>query len=154
MCIIVDVNTFSDVFIPSSAYYKHFSPIEKHITSGKSKLIIGGTKFINELSYREVLVELKRANKLVVADKSAVDSLHRKIEHAITDPKFNDQHIVALSCVSRARLVCTKDINLQKHLRNRAFYNRGIDRPNIYNEKSPLSTIPSGSFVKKCLLCK
>lgn len=154
MCIIVDINTFSHVFVPGSDEYSHFSPIGKHIRSNKSKLIVGGAKFLSELKFLAILSELKKADQLVVANSEEVDSMQKLIEEKIMDPAFNDQHIVALASVSRARLVVTKDNNLQKHLRARAFYNRGFDRPNIYNQQSPSSLIPNREFPKKCLLCK
>lgn len=154
MCIIVDINAFPDVFVPSSVGYPHFSHVGKHIRSGKSRLIIGGTKFLGELKYLVILNELKNADQLRIADKSIVDALQVEIERRIYDPAFNDQHIVALSCVTRTKLVVTKDVNLQRHLRAREFYNSGIARPNIYNERSPTSLIPPGNFSGQCLLCR
>jgi len=153
MCIIVDVNTFSSVFDKNSLDHIHFSPVEDHIKKGKSKLIVGGTKFLAELKYRSLLAELNRANKIVVANKEEVDSLQLEIESRVKGID-NDHHIIALSCVARAKVVCTKDSNLQKYLRNREFYNRGMDRPKMFNSKSPSTVLPAGPFKKTCLLCR
>lgn len=153
MCIIVDINTFASVFDKTSFDHSQFKPIKQHIDRRHSKLIVGGTKFLDELKYRGILAELNKSNKIVLADKEAVDKLQLEIERHITGID-NDHHIIALSCVSRAKIVCTKDSNLQHHLRKRAFYNSGMDRPNIFNSKSPSSIVPPGHFKKKCLLCR
>ncbi len=155
MCIIVDINTFAEVFTPSSKGYTHYSIVGKHIRSNKSKLIIGGTKFLSELSYvLPVLEELKIAGQVVTADTSEVDKLYEKIKARSKDSRFNDEHIVALSCVTHAKIVCTQDSNLSMHLRTRDFYNNGMDRPNIFNSKSSPKLIPQGGFKKTCLLCR
>lgn len=158
MCIIVDVNVFPSVFSPSNATYAHFNQVEKHIRSGKSKLIWGGTKFTNELSNNfntlRVISELNRQNLVVKADDISVDALESKIKKAFSDPELDDEHIVALSCVSNARLVCTRDKGLTKYLKRREFYNKGLTLPKIFNDKSAASIVPSGSFKPTCKFCK
>lgn len=158
MCIIVDINTLASVFKESSSDHEHFKPVGQHIIAKKSKLIIGGTKFNEELAENKDFIKLlkimKDRKQVVEADKSTVDLLHQQIEDAFEDPKFDDRHIVALCYTTNARLVCTKDSTLQRYLKARHFYNRKRTKPIIFNSKSPASAVPSGRhFDPKCNLC-
>ncbi len=158
MCIIVDINTLASVFKENSSDHEHFKPVQRHIVAKKSKLIIGGTKFNQELEenkdFIKILKIMKDRKQVVEADKSTVDSLHQQIENAFEDPKFDDKHIVALCYATNARLVCTKDSTLQAYLKANHFYNRKKTKPKIFNSKSPASTVPTGRyFAPKCNLC-
>ena len=96
---------------------------------------------------------MKDAGKVVEGDKEAVDKLESTIATRFKDPLFNDKHIVALSYVTNARLVCTKDSVLQSYLKAKEFYSKGKKKPKIFNSKSKPKTIPTGSFNPTCALC-
>ncbi len=158
VCIIVDINTLASVFKDNSSDHEQFKPVQRHITTMKSKLIIGGTKFQEELEENREFIKLlkimKDRRQVVEADTSIVDSLHQRIEDAFNDPKFDDKHIVALCYVTGARLVCTKDTTLQSYLKERHFYNRRKTIPKIYNSASPATTVPTGRYFNpRCNLC-
>lgn len=160
MCIIIDMNTLPAVFDKGNKQHGQFAPIFNHIDCGKSKMIIGGSTYEKELyrisSIVKLLSELRRSQKLVVANKQTIDTLEKAIARKYPEskyPDFNDKHIVALAYATNARLVCTIDKPLQSYLKARAFYNKSKTRPVIFNEATKPSVMPQGSFKPKCSLC-
>jgi len=155
------MNTLPAVFNKENKQHDQFAPIFNHIDSGKSKMIIGGSTYKKEFSKLgnlvKILSELRRSQKLVVADERAVDILEAAIAKKYPESKyadFNDKHIVALAYTTNARLVCTIDKPLQNYLKIRAFYNKSKTRPKIFNESTKPSVLPQGNFKPECILCK
>ena len=154
MCLIVDTNCLASVFNRRDREHGEFCHILRWIEAGDGKLVIGGTRFRKELGlmprYLALLIELgKKRQVLNVADAN-VDLEEARICALCSDPDFDDQHVVALVCASRCRLVCTKDQRSIRYLKNTDFYPRGVQRPKIYCGGSNVSLLRNRELTAGC----
>ena len=79
-----------------------------------------------------VLIELKRKNRIVPVPDDEVDRKEQEIKNISKGlTLFNDQHIVALVIVSGCCVVCTKDKESDRFLKDKRFYPKGAV-PKIY----------------------
>lgn len=79
---------------------------------GKGRLSIGGTKMLEEYNriseMSKFLIALDRAGKIERIDRSAVDKMSQDLEsRKVMDS--DDPHVIAVACLSGARVLCTKD---------------------------------------------
>ena len=123
MCAIVDTNAAHEVFgsnhvAPTGAGEGFF----QWLSSGKGKLVVGGTRFQQELEgvpkFREWALQANLAGRgLINIDKNRVDQETETIKKSGC-LKSDDPHIIALAKVSGARLLFTNDKHLQDDFGN------------------------------------
>lgn len=112
MCLILDANCLHKVF-PSAD--EEFLPIENAITSGKAKLVYGGTKLLEEykrvaLAWR-MIVALDKAGRTRKVNDLKVDAMENSLM-AAGQLQSDDPHVIALAKISGVRLLCSHDKNL------------------------------------------
>ena len=150
MCLIIDSCTIQVVFGSSNSDYE---PIRKWIYEENGKMIIGGTKYISELSklskYLRFIAELSRQGKVVTINKKSVDKTQRKIKNIEPKKDFDDSHIVALVEESGCRIVCTLDKKSDKYLKDNRFYKKAR-KPSIYRNASHSHLLCEKNIVAVC----
>ena len=140
MCAIVDANVRDLVFKrhardASDANARFF----QWIISGKGIVVIGGTKLRKELygdagwRLRDVFVNLRRMGYIKDIDDEEVD---RVAEQLCTDGacKSDDEHIIALARVSRARLLYSHDSALHRDFGNRDLLSKPLGK--VYSTRT------------------
>lgn len=137
MCMIVDANVIPCVFSSKNEKHNDFKPVLQWLLFGKAKLILGGklwTKEIveNQKSYVPFLIELKRINKVHFYDNAIIDSKEKEVKSKEQNPDFDDPHIIALSIISKAKLLCSDDSRSFKFIRKIKEYDSNSVIPKIY----------------------
>lgn len=139
MCIIIDINCLSSVFNNEDINHDDFKPINDWIYQGKGKIVMGGTKYSNELSksrkYLGLIAELARKNKVVHCEDEIVDSQQSIVEELIKDNGCDDPHLIAIVRATKVKLICTKEERAIKYLKNKDLYESSSHRPKIYRRK-------------------
>lgn len=146
MCAVVDTCVFFKVFDVHNAEHKNFAPVEKWINGRGGKLIIGGTKYLEELGGHRVFrlfSELKKKQRLVSLSTKTVDDYAKTLKSKVSASAFDDEHIVAMAAISKCCVVCTDDEGAKKYLKQSDLYPANVKRPKIY----------SGSKGHKALCC-
>lgn len=137
MCLVLDINAFHLVFGQPSGN-ESFKPVLDWLLHGRGKLVMGGTKYDEELAkmpkYLRLISILKTSRKVVRANDAAVDQRTKEIIRACPDPDFDDPHMVALLSVSGCKLFCSEDQRSYKYIKRREWYTGGT--PKIYRSKS------------------
>lgn len=140
MCIIIDTNTFSKVFESFNKHHSEFKPVLHWVCVGKGKVVYGGSKYKGELrkakKYLRLFTLLQSANKLVEISDEEIDREQTRIEQLVTDPDFDDPHLIAIVIVSGCKLICSEDSRADKYIKNKALYPKHFDRPRIYRQSS------------------
>ena len=151
MCLIVDVNTFPNVF---SGNDKDFAPVKDWILKSSGKMIIGGTKYREEIAklpkYARPLAELLKANKIVKIDDEIVDQREGVIQKLSASGDFDDQHLVALADESCCKVICSLDRRADRFIRDKKFYAKSPSVPSIYRSKSHVKLLCDKNIVAKC----
>lgn len=137
MCIIIDTNCLSDVFCTDSKNHKRFKPVLDWIIGGIGKMVIGGTKYRDELKKNKkankfAQVLNMRAQKVIFVNDKKVDKWQEKIERIITHPDFDDPHLPAMAIVGKCQLICTGDTRSVKFVTRPDIYPKGIVVPRYY----------------------
>jgi predicted nucleic acid-binding protein len=139
MCIIIDTNVLADVFEKGSKFHSEFEPVYDWINDGKGKIVLGGSKYANELDrtrkYLKILGEFERKNKIVRVNNEKVDAREKEIEKKKRHTDFNDAHLIAIVIESGCMLVCTKDSASVPFIKDKAFYPKSCKKPKIYSGK-------------------
>lgn len=134
MCLVLDINAFHLVFAGNES----FKPVLDWLVHGRGKLVMGGSKYDEELTkmpkYLRLISLLKSSRKVVRANDEAVDRKTKEITRACPDPDFDDPHMVALLSVSGCKLFCSEDQRSYKYIKRRDWYTGGT--PKIYRSKS------------------
>jgi len=137
VCIIIDANTIPSVFDSKSKEHASFVPVLTWITTGKGRIIYGGSKYRSELGrlpvYLRLIANLERQGRVIILPNSPVDRYAAKLKIKVPAKKFDDEHIVAIVAVSGCRVVCTSDKTAHIYLRRRDLYPSGVKRPKIYS---------------------
>jgi hypothetical protein len=140
MCLIVDANCFGCVFNPNTREHRRFVPVYNWLMYGRGgRLIYGGTKYKKEVDfttshYRRLLTEIERKGRLLPMSDRKVDAAAIEVRRkAKNDPRFDDEHIVALVIVSRCCVVCTDDKRSYPYLKRRDLYPTHVKPPKIYH---------------------
>ena len=132
MCLIVD-NDVGQTFFSSQRGDPYF-PALNWIRRRDGKLVVGGRLWIKEYhgTQRANLVQsLEQAGRAIIYPASVVDAEEDTVRDAC---KSNDTHVIALARVSGARVLCTKDSDLEADFKDRTL----IDSPrgSIYKNAS------------------
>lgn len=140
MCIVIDTCCLSMVFDGGNKRHADFEPIRTWVTSGKGRMIYGGTKYMTELQEAQkflgIILELDKARRAIRLPDARVDQVAGEFKALADAPGFNDEHIAALAVVSRCHVVCTRDGEAKKHLmRASLFAHYKMKRPRIYSSK-------------------
>lgn len=155
MCFVLDVNSVSSFFrCAENSEGSDFEPLFRWLFENpKTSLVIGGKRYKEELSrcinkYRRHLLELKRARKLSEISDAKVDAEELRLKSLLSHRDFDDQHIVALFCVSGCLLFASKDARSDPFIKNSSFYPKGQDRPRIYRTRNHRSLLTNSRIVK------
>lgn len=141
MGIIVDSNISCETLCNTDSV--DFSPILKSVIKGRTKIIYGGTRLLEEYfetsKVMKIINSLDRAGKAKIIPKSVVDTEEEYVK-SLGICVSNDTHIIALARVSGARLLCSKDKDLHKDFKNKDL----IDpKGSIYQGVNHLNLIPA-----------
>lgn len=151
MCIVIDTCALHLVFLKKDC---DFTPVNKWILKGKGKVVVGGSRYNNELKgarkYLPILAELSRLGKIVKVDDKSVDDCEIQIKKLESSASFNDPHIVALIRESGCKLLCSVDSSSDKYIRNTKFYSKG-KRPSIYRSKKHINLLSDSNIVGACV---
>jgi hypothetical protein len=135
MCLIIDTCCLALVFDGKSKKHSKFIPVLKWIND-TGRMIYGGTKYNTELGkaakFLPYVTELARKRRVVQIPTSKVDAIAAALKLQITDPDFDDEHLVALVILSRCRVVCTDDNIAISYLKRSDLFPHGVSRPKIY----------------------
>jgi hypothetical protein len=139
---LIDANLITVVFNKNNERYTLYKPVLEWFVMGRAKIVIGGGRYyrieIKErlASYVPILVELSRLNKTHWFPDEAVDELTTHIKNLETMPDFDDPHIVALLCISKAKIFCSEDERSFQFVKDKRFYPRGQETPKILSLKT------------------
>ena len=140
MCIIIDINSLHLVLNKSTKDHAKYKPIMDWLNKGKGKIIIGGGKYKNELckatKYLNLIVEFEKQGCIHYIDDAHVNCEQENVKKKEMSSTFNDPHIVAMSIVSKCKLVCTHDNELKKFIKKRIFYPRNTSIPKLYSHRN------------------
>jgi predicted nucleic acid-binding protein len=151
MCIVIDTNTIVAVFDNRNNEHAKFRPVLDWIISGKGKMVIGGSKYREEVfvkirKYNRLIKHLQSKRKIVEIPPEEVDREESRIQTLETSPDFDDAHLIALLDVSGCLLICSNDKRAYPFLKKIELYQRRTTRPKIYGS-------PEGSRDNADLLC-
>lgn len=140
MCIVIDTNVFGCVFNPSDSQHTEFLPVEKWVTQRDGFLVIGGTRYIDELrqsrAYLGVLTELSRKGRVKRVRDDIIDNECIILEALLKGSRCDDCHLIAIIRSSGCRLICSNDRRADEFLKNPKLYPKGQRPPSIYRYKS------------------
>ncbi len=136
MPIIVDTNCFANVFSRTSAKHKDFEPVLSWVVEGKGLIIYGGTKYKRELKkakkYLTIFRLLKEVGKVVYKLDDEIDELQNKIEAQKESSLFNDVHLLAISAVTKCRIICSEDTTSIPFVTDKKYLPKGTIKPVYY----------------------
>ncbi len=130
MAVIIDANQFINVFKTSSDFPKLYDWLWK---DEDNKIGLGGKKFREEISRLWPFHELDRAGKFKYSKND--NTIDLKADEITNMCISDDPHIIGLMQIESYRLICTKDTDLIKDVKNKKLINKK-HRGKIYNEKS------------------
>lgn len=163
MCIIIDTNTWAEVFDATAKEHNEFKPVLDWIAgeNGIGRIVCGGTTYINEIpkKYRKLLKLYNDQRKAIMIDSEVVDAQEIIIKDMVKNPDFDDPHIVALVRASGCRLVCTNDKRsfdfiTGKDVEAKQFYSKEFLRPKIYHSSKNTDLLTKKNIPKKYLPIK
>ena len=138
MALIIDTCVLHKLFPPSASRSKSYQKIHSWLESDKARVVKGGSKYNQELQlaskYLDFFLELDKRRRLIKLDNSEVDNLAATILSSETDPDLDDEHLIAMSIISRAFGVCTSDERAEKFIKKSKYYPSGVSRPKILKE--------------------
>ncbi len=140
MCFIIDANIVHEIFPKRfkgnmETWQKSSEAggmILKWLNKGKGILVAEG-KLLNEIERsgpyaRDWISDGLQSGRLIQPDKSKVDDAEKRlIQEDVC--KSNDAHVIALAQVSGARLLYSKDKDLQQDFKNNALIKNGVVYP-------------------------
>jgi hypothetical protein len=138
MCLIIDADCLSRVFIGRNSEHVNFIPVLKWIRDG-GYVIYGGTKYNGQLrEHGEVLriiAELSKQGRTIRLDSTIVDPIEVELKARFPEAAFDDEHLVALVIASHCGVVCTYDKGAMRYLRRPDVYGpyNGVKRPSIFS---------------------
>ena len=121
MCVIIDANVWPAFCADPTA--ATLSEVDRWLTSGKGRVVYGGTKYGEELAQVAAAVQLlfsyAQAGMAKKYPDGPIDTDAARLKQ---DPQTesNDHHILALARVSGARILCTGDKALMSDFTNRS----------------------------------
>ena len=118
MCLILDANCYSD-YVNNTP---DMSPVRKWIEKGGGIAYTDSDKFQNELNMvsdmNALMTRYRRTGKAVRFPADKVIQEVKNMENRENKLKSDDEHIIALALVSNARLLVSRDQNLQQDFKN------------------------------------
>lgn len=152
MCFVLDANAFHCLFDKDSKEHAEYAPLRDWLYKNRrTSLVVGGTKYRTELGrlrkYLGFIAELQRNRKLSEIIDTRVDLEEERISAMVTDPDFDDAHIVALLCASGCRIFASNDKRADSFVKDRQFYARGQNRPRIYRSNQHKSLLTDANIV-------
>lgn len=161
MCTIIDMNVFPIVFNQKDPKHKEFKPILDWINKKNGKIVLGGTKYKDELrllkKYWPIIIEYSKKGKVVNIDDSKVDAKEKEIKADLivrkittTNKDYNDPHLVALVAISKVKVITSLDYSSMKFLRESKYYDRSTDRPVFYTRKKNISLTKEPKYYGSC----
>lgn len=137
MCMIVDANVIPCVFSSKNSKHDDFRPVLKWLLYSRAKIILGGKLYTKEIvekqkSYVPLMLELRKFNKIHFIDNDLVNTKEEEINDKESDPDFDDPHIIALSILSRAKIICSDDSRSFKFIKKMKEYDSDCVMPKIY----------------------
>jgi len=154
VCIVLDANVFASVFSVDSALHHQFKPVLDWITKKGTggRVVFGGTKYKRELAeapkYRRIFLQLKNAGRAVEINQDRVDARETELLMVTRGTDCDDQHLIAILCVSGCMLVCSLDRRAYCHIRNRHNYRGRRKVPKIYNSARHRRLLHRGNVVE------
>lgn len=162
MPIIIDTNCFANVFSRTSKKHAEFEPVLSWIIEGKGLIIYGGTKYKQELKkakkYQTIFRFLKEVGKAVNKSDIDIDRFQKEIEKLKESETFNDVHLLAISVVSKCRIICSEDAKSIPFVTNKKYFPPGFQKPVYYtslkNKKLLCDRYVDGSLKPLCKVKK
>jgi predicted nucleic acid-binding protein len=156
MCIVVDTNTLSNVFKREDKKHTNFKPVLDWILEGNGKLIVGGSKFNDELFkeiawFRKLFLQLVDLNKVVRIDNKKVDIRQAALEQLLKHRDFDDPHLLALIAESKCRVLCTGDKRAFPFIQDRNLYPKRVTPPAIYSARNNADLLCNKNLADCCL---
>jgi hypothetical protein len=139
---LIDANLIAVIFNKNNERHSVYKSVLKWFVMGRAKIVIGGGRFYrNEIkerlvSYVPLLTELSRLNKTHHFPDKDVDELTGKYKKMEARPDFDDPHIVALLCISKAKIFCSEDERAFQFIKDKKFYPKGQETPKILSLKN------------------
>lgn len=147
MCIVIDTNCFTSVFVTESDNHPEFEPVYEWLTNGRGKLVYGGSSYKKELKlarkFIPIFTEFARRNKLVRVSDQKVDEWEEQVKKKlesngkdyVNDERYNDSHLVAIFSVSGCRLLCSTDKKSFPFINDKQYYIKDRKPPSFYTAK-------------------
>lgn len=157
MPIIIDTNCLANVFNRSSDKHSEYEPVLDWILSGKGLVVLGGTKYLDELKsnskYLKIISYLKDLKKVLMGDQQKIDELQAQIEEACPDPDFDDPHLVAIVIDTKCQIICSEDKRSISFVKKPELYPKGMKRP-VYYTGAKNKKLLCDKYIHKDLLQK
>lgn len=136
MCVVIDANTFAKVFNSDCADHAKFAPVKTWVMEGRGRIVYGGTKYKTELvnapKYLKLFRLLKDSKRAFEVRQDLVDEREREILGLTAGSDCDDQHIIAIFCVSKCLLFCSSDSRAYPFIKDKRLYPKRHKRPAIY----------------------
>ena len=154
MCLIIDTCCVPSVFNAQSKEHAEFIPVLHWVTIGKGRMIYGGTRFNAELArlpkYFPIIKQLSKQRRAIEIQSPTIDKLEKQLEAQVSNPDFDDAHLVALVTISKCRVVCTKDQRFHPYLQDFHLYPKKQKPPKIYSAASHVKLCCDKHLVAIC----
>lgn len=152
MCLVIDTCIFHSVFNPDSKNHAKFQPVMGWLTTGRGKIIFGGSKFKKEIkgTFLRILADFERKGRIVRVSDAHVDKVGKELKGKIDHKDFDDEHLVALVIITKCCVVCTDDKRAMPFLKGRGIYPKGTKPPKIYHSKKNASLCRNEHIVAAC----
>lgn len=148
MCLVIDACCLAVVFDGGNKRHSAFAPVLQWINA-KGRMVYGGTKYNGELrkapKFLPYIAELRKRRKTIQIPDTEVDPIAAQLKLKITDPNFNDEHLVALVIASRCCVVCTDDNVAIAYLKRSDLF------PDDYPSGCPKSIVATRA-TKRCVV--
>jgi hypothetical protein len=118
MCVIIDANIAAEAF--GLPHQPDFRPLWRWIEDGDGVIVYGGTlaKELARIDHvARLLQQLSLAGKAVRPDPAQVAKEEKAVK-ASRLCKSNDSHVIALARVTKARTLCSRDVDLHQDFKN------------------------------------
>jgi hypothetical protein len=150
--IVVDTNVLALVFNSDCCGHVEFQPVHDWIIKGKGRAVFGGSKFKTELAkaprYLRLFLQLKTSGRAVEIVTDLVDAREAQLIAMTQGTDCDDQHIIAIVCVSGCRLVCSQDVRSYEFLKCRHYYPSKCKVPKIYRSSRNADLLCDGNCAR------
>ncbi len=145
MSIVVDTCALAPVFNPECCGHPEFKPVYDWILEGRGQVVFGGSKFKTELvkagRYLRLFAQLKTAGRAVEIRADLVDARETELIAMTLGTDCDDQHIIAILCVSGCRLVCSLDGRSYDFIKCKRYYPKNRGLPKIYSSSKNIGLL-------------